>query len=78
MNQNNYYSSSDLAMVTTLSLWYPIETIEKSDPHKAVFLFKKHQNLDKLVEEFWRGEVRVEPKTFFSQLKVIKSRLYSE
>jgi len=75
---NNYYSTSDLALATALSLWFPLETIDKTNPHKAIFLFKRNEELDRLLEAFWRRELKVEPQAYFNQLKLIKSRLYSE
>ena len=76
---NNYYSTSDLALATAISLWFPIEAIDKTtDPHKAIFLFKRNENLDRLIEAYWRRELKVEPQAYFNQLKLIKSRLYSE
>jgi len=83
MSQENlklkdYYSTSDLALATAISLWFPIEAIDKTNPHKAIFLFKRNEELDRLLEAFWRRELKVEPQAYFNQLKLIKSRLYSE
>lgn len=75
---NDYYSTSDLALATTLSLFYPVDTIDRQNPHKALFLFKKDSDLDQLVEAYWKGEVKVNPATYFQQLKIIKARLYEE
>jgi hypothetical protein len=75
---NDYYSTSDLALATALSLWFPVEAIDKTNPHKAIFLFKRNEELDQLLEAFWRRELKVEPQAYFNQLKAIKSRLYSE
>jgi len=75
---NNYYSTSDLGLAATLSLWYPIEGIDRTNPHRAVFLFKRDEELNPLLEAYWRRELKVEPQTFFNQLKTIKSRLYAE
>ena len=82
MNQNyNYdneiYSTTDLALATTLSLFHPLSNIDKTNPHKAQFLFKRGENLDELIKKYWRGELRVDPQAYFNQLKVIKARLYS-
>ena len=74
----DYYSTSDLALATTISLWYPIEVIDKQNPRKASFLFKRDENLDQLIESFWKNKLKVDPLTFFNQLKIIKSRLYAE
>jgi len=73
---SDYFATSDLSLATTLSLWYPIDSIDKSVP-RAQFLFKRDQALDKLVESYWRGELRIEPQAYASQLKIIKTRLYS-
>lgn len=75
---NDYYSTSDLALATTLSLFYPIEAIDRQDPHKAQFLFKRNEELNQLIEAYWRGELKVNPATYFNQLKIIKARLYEE
>lgn len=74
----DFYSSSDLALVCAISLWYPIEAIDRTNPHKAQFLFKRNESLDQLIEAFWRKELKVDPQTYFNQLKIIKSRLYAE
>lgn len=77
-NINDYYSTSDLALSTAISLYYPLEVIDRTNPQKAQFLFKKDEGLDQFVESYWRGELRIEPQTYFNQLKTIKARLYSE
>jgi len=76
MHGNQCFSSSDLPLVTTISLWLPIDSIDKANPNRALFLFKRDQELDQLLEKFWRRELRVEPQAYFAQLKFIKSRLY--
>lgn len=76
MKTNDYIFSSDLALVATLSLWYPIDSIDKSDPSKLVFMFRREDLIDKTIESFWKKELMVEPLTFFNQLKIIKTRIY--
>jgi len=79
LSLNDYYfSTPDLALAVTVSWWYPIDSIDRTNPYKALFLFKKDENLDKLVEKFWKQELRIEPQAYFSQLKIIKSRLYGQ
>ena len=75
---NEYYSTPDLSLAAALSLWYPIEVIDKTNPTKAQFLFKREPQLEKFVESFWKRELKIEPVAYFSQLKIIKSRLYGE
>jgi hypothetical protein len=76
LNIDDYYSTSDLALVAAISLYYPIEAIDKADPRKATFMFKREEKLDQFVEAYWRGELKVNPAAYFNQLKSCKSRLY--
>jgi len=76
--ENGLYHTSDLALATTLTLSSPIEQIDKTDPRRVVFTFKRTSELGSTIEAYWRGELRVEPQKFFGQLKIIKSRLYEE
>jgi hypothetical protein len=76
LKEKDFYRTSDLALATTISLFYPIEAIDKQNPRKAYFIFKREEGLDELIEKYWKGELRIEPKTFFNQLRVIKARLY--
>ena len=78
LNINDYYSTFDLAQATAISLWYPIDAIDRTNPRKASFLFKRDTKLDELISTYWKRELRIEPQTYFNQLKAIKARLYSE
>lgn len=71
------YSTSDLALATLLSLWYPLEAVDRTqDVNKAQFLFKRDIQLDELVTAYWRGELKVNPQEYFNALKNMKARLY--
>ena len=76
--QDNLYQTSDLALATVVSLFYPIESVDRTNPRKAQFLFCRDRKLDDLVDEYWRGELKVEPQQFFNQLRLVKTRLYGE
>jgi len=80
MNQqtSDTYVTSDLALATTISLQFPIQDIDRSNPRKAVFVFLRSPELEELVEDYFRNELKISPQTFFNQLRDIKSRLYAE
>ncbi len=80
MNQTqdkDYYSTSDLSLATTLSLWYPIESLDRTNPRKALFVFQNTKELQKLVADYYRNEIKVSPQVYFNQLRVVKARLYA-
>lgn len=72
-----FYETADLSLSTTLSLWYPIQRIVRSNPRKAIFVFEKTKELLNLVDAYYRDEIKVSPQTFFNQLRAIKARLYA-
>ena len=76
INDNNFYRTSDLALATALSLWMPIQDIDKENPRKAQFLFEQNEKLDELIKKYWQGKLKVEPQAYFNQLRIIKARLY--
>jgi len=79
INENQLWKTADLALATAISLFYPIEVIEKTpSSNKGFFLFKRSEELDALIENYWRGELKIEPQAYFNQLKIIKVRLYSQ
>lgn len=75
---NEYYSTSDLGCVTAISLFYAIWAIDKSNPQKAEFQFKRESGLDELVQKYWSNTLLVSPLAYFQALKTIKSRLYEQ
>ncbi len=76
MNNNNVYFTRDLGLATALSLFSPIQKINKSNPKKAEFLFVKNDEVIRLVDSFWQNNLKVDALTFFNQLKIVKTRLY--
>lgn len=74
---NDFYSTSDLSLATTLSLWCPIEEIEHANPRKAFFVFRRTPELEKLIDQYFRNEIKVSPQIYFNQLRVVKARLYA-
>ena len=74
----NLYLTSDLALATTLNMSFPLEDIDRSNPKRAVFVFRRSVELEKIVDDFFKNEIKVSPQIYFNQLRDIKARLYSE
>lgn len=72
------FTTSDLALATVLSLYLPIELVDRTDTRRVEFVFNSSEELHKLTEAFWKGELAIEPKLFFTQLRIIKSRIYDK
>lgn len=78
LKEKDFYRTADLALATAIYLFYPLEAIDRQNPRKSQFLFKKEEGLDELIENYWRGELKVAPQEYFNALRVIKARLYGE
>lgn len=76
MNNNNTYKTSDLALAATLSLSFPIQLIDKSNPRRVDFIFDYTHELQELVELCLKREAKVEPFMLYHQLRYLKSRIY--
>jgi hypothetical protein len=72
------YSTTSLVLAATLSLFYSVEGIDRSNPHKVEFQFKKTPKLESVLESYWRRELRVCPLEFFNNLKALKARIHGE
>ena len=77
MDKDYYYQTSDIAQATVISLFQPLVEIKPQSNNKSLFVFKRCKELEKLIEDYWSGTLKIEPKTYFNQLKQIKTRLYS-
>lgn len=74
----NSFSTFDLALATAISVWFPLQEVDKSqNPHRALFVFNRSSELNELVDKYWKKELLVEPRQYFEQLKALKGRLYS-
>lgn len=78
MTKKETLKSSDIALVTTISLFFPIKTIDKTDLKRVEFYFDKTPELMVFIEKYWRNEIVVNPIDYFNQIKNVKRRLYEE
>jgi len=74
---SNFYISSDLALVTTVSLYYPIASVDKQNPGKVVFSFEETTSLKEFISKYYERKIKVEPRQYFDNLKALKGRIYS-
>ena len=74
---NNLYSTSDLALVAVLSLYYPIKAINNDNPKRIYFIFAEDKNFKLLIERYWKGDLKVDPQAYFNSLRQLKNRIYN-
>lgn len=74
----NHYETTDLTLTTVLVCQgYPIDSIDKHDPRKAIFFFRREEGLEQVIEGYWTKVLRIEPSVFATTQRMIKQRLYN-
>lgn len=79
-NKEDFYRTEDLGLSTTLyTLNIPLESIERSlNERKVTFVFSnENNNLQQILQQYWRKEIRIEPQTYFQSLRQLKNLIYS-
>lgn len=68
----------DLNLVSCLVLLdFPILSIDTRKYPQVSFIFGKTERLEKTVKEFFEGSLLVEPKSYWSKIRELKSRIKS-
>lgn len=78
IKETDFYRTTDIALVSALSCYgYQIETIDKQNPSKVIFLISKDDKINSLIQQYFVHQLQVEPLMFFNFLKEIKTRIYN-
>jgi molybdopterin/thiamine biosynthesis adenylyltransferase len=77
-DQSKKYTTSDLGCVSALvATGIQIESVNRSNPQRVVFVFDASVELNQIVEAYWNGSLSVDAKTYFETQKWLKSRIYN-
>jgi len=79
LKENDLFKSNDLSLVATLQLYdYQVDSMDRSNSEKIVFIIKRNGELDNLIKSFWSRSLSVEPLAYFESIKNIKARIYQQ
>lgn len=74
-----FYSTSDFpTAVTLLVLKYFLETVDRRNPRRAIFIFERSSQLENDIKKIQSGQIKVDPLDFWSAQKRLKQALYGE
>ncbi|MFH0853439.1 MAG: DUF5659 domain-containing protein [bacterium] len=57
---------------------FELLTLDKTNPRKAMFVFKREDGIEGKIDDYWADRLEVKARTYFDTLKMLKNRLYSE
>lgn len=73
-----YYKTSDLLICSVLVYFdHILQEVNKSDLSRCIFVIKKTNNTEKLLNDFYNNRLLIEPNKFQSIQKDIKRRIYN-
>jgi hypothetical protein len=72
------FTTYDLGCSTALLCAdFELLAVEKSNPKKALFTFKRDNRIDEVANSYFANTLEVKARSFFDHLKALKNRLYS-
>ncbi len=78
-NPQDYFCSFDLGCCAALlSIGYELETLNKDNPRKVAFILKRANGIDIAINNYWSSDLKVDARTYFDNIKMLKNRIYSD
>lgn len=56
---------------------FELLAVEKSNPRKALFMFRRKANIEDAANGYFTDKLKVKARSFFDHLKALKNQLYS-
>lgn len=76
---DTYWATFDLGCSSALiSAGFELVSLEKSNPRKVQFIFRREVGIEKVVDDYWADRLEVKARAFFDNVKMLKNRIYSE
>ena len=79
MIQNKFFQTSTLPLAAAIiCLGISLDSVAQGQDSKTIFNFSRTEapNLDQIVQDFWRKELRIEPNAFWEAVRFLKGRLH--
>ncbi len=78
MENQNFQTTDFYTAVFLLTSGYKLVSIDKTNPRRFCFVFTDQENRAKLLEDFFNGSARIEPRQFISSIKELKTLMYND
>lgn len=57
---------------------YELLSLDKANPRKALFIFRRADQIDEIADLYFSDRLEVKARSFFDAVKALKNKLYSE
>ncbi len=73
------FTTYDLGVSTALlCAGFELLSVDKENPRKALFIFKKADDIEDVTDRYFSDRLEVKARSYFDHLKALKNKLYSE
>lgn len=73
-----FFTTYDLgATAALICSGYELMAVDKENPSKALFVFRKEDGIEETVDDYWADRLEVKARRYFDSLKAVKNKLYS-
>lgn len=77
MGNDNIYETTDLGLTASLVVsGFRLERLNRDNPRRVVFVFRKTADLQKHVDGYWSHELMLPAALLLEQVRLLKSRIY--
>ncbi len=78
LEQKEQFITYDIGLASALvTLGYTLFDVDKTNPRKSQFIFRRDEQIDKMVTKYWDNTLNVPARSIVDNLKMLKNRLYS-
>jgi hypothetical protein len=78
LETNEQFITFDIGLAAALvTLGYTLFDVDKTNPKKSQFIFKRDEQIDKMVNKYWDNTLTLHARSLVDNLKMLKNRLYS-
>jgi len=78
MKIQTFQTTDFYTAVFLLTSGFKLIEIDKTNPRRFSFVFQDQESRAKLLEDFFNGSARVEPRQFISSIKELKTLMYND
>ncbi|MBN1325873.1 hypothetical protein JW977_02750 [Candidatus Falkowbacteria bacterium] len=79
LQPSEIFLTFDLGLASVLvSLDYELVGLDKTNSKKVQFIFKRAESIDLAINNYWQDNLKVNARTLFDNIKMLKNRIYSE
>jgi len=78
LKTNEQFLTFDIGLASALAtLGYELWSLDKTNPKKVQFVFRRKPGIDSVINDFWDGRLNLDARTLLDSLKMLKNRIYS-